>query len=1224
MTSSLHDQLRALLEERLLYIDGAMGTMVQRHGLQEADYRGERFQAHPGDLKGNTDLLVLTRPDVIRGVHEQYLAAGADILETNSFNANRISQADYAMEHLVYELNVASAKLAREAADKYSTKDKPRFVAGTLGPTNRTLSLSPDVNDPGFRAVTFDEMRAAYAEQTRGLLDGGSDVLLVETIFDTLNAKAATAAIDDVFRERGVRVPVLVSVTIIDNSGRTMSGQNIEAFWTSMEHVQPLTIGINCGLGAQQMRPFVQNLSSVATTYLSAYPNAGLPNAMGEYDQSPREMARFMREFAEEGLVNVLGGCCGSTPDHIAAIVDATKGLRPRKPSPVSHNARYSGLEPLVLTKDSGFQMVGERTNITGSKKFARLIKEGNYDEAVTVALQQVRGGANILDVNMDEAMLDSEAAMTRFLNLLAVEPEIARVPIMVDSSKWSVIEAGLKCVQGKAIVNSISMKEGEADFIEKAHKVRQYGAAAVVMAFDEQGQADTVERRVSICQRAYRILVEQVGFAPEDIIFDPNVFAVATGIEEHNRYAIDFIEATKQIKQLCPGARVSGGISNLSFSFRGNDKVREAMHSAFLYRAIEAGMDMGIVNAGQLEVYEEIPKDLRDAVEDVLFDRRPDATERLVALAETVKGAGKTQVEDLSWRNADVRDRLRHALVKGITDFIEVDTEEARTQLAKPLDVIEGPLMDGMAVVGDLFGSGKMFLPQVVKSARVMKRAVAYLEPFMDAEKEGSGQQARGKILMATVKGDVHDIGKNIVGVVLGCNNYEVIDLGVMVPADEILRRAVAEKVDAIGLSGLITPSLDEMVHVAREMKRSGFTLPLLIGGATTSKQHTAVKVAPQYDGPVIHVIDASRVVKVVSSVLDAAGSADYVAEVQRDQENTRGLFAERRNRPRVALPVAREQRPQLTFDATTVPVPSFTGLRILEDIPLADIVPYIDWTFFFAAWDLKGRFPKILEHAQHGEAARELYENGQRLLAEIIRDGSLKASAAYGFWPANSDGDDIVVYTDETRTTERLRFNMLRQQAEKPPGQPYLSLADYVAPVGSGVADHVGAFAITAGIGVEKLAARYEAALDDYNAIMVKALADRLAEAGAEYLHARARREWGYGADESLSADDLIEERYRGIRPAFGYPACPDHTEKTKLFALLEAERAGVTLTEHFAMMPASSVSGIYLAHPEARYFPIGQIDRDQVRDYAARKGETLSHVERWLAPSLAYDAD
>ncbi|MBP7681152.1 MAG: methionine synthase, partial [Deltaproteobacteria bacterium] len=747
MTSSLHDQLRALLEERLLYIDGAMGTMVQRHGLVEADYRGERFQAHPSDLKGNTDLLVLTRPDVIRGVHEQYLAAGADILETNSFNANRISQADYAMEHLVYELNVASAKLAREAADKYSTKDKPRIVAGTLGPTNRTLSLSPDVNDPGFRAVTFDEMRAAYAEQTRGLLDGGSDVLLVETIFDTLNAKAATAAIDDVFRERGVRVPVLVSVTIIDNSGRTMSGQNIEAFWTSMEHVQPLTIGINCGLGAEQMRPFVQNLSTVATTYLSAYPNAGLPNAMGEYDQSPREMARFMREFAQEGLVNVLGGCCGSTPDHIAAIVDATKDLRPRKPAPVSHNARYSGLEPLVLTKDSGFQMVGERTNITGSKKFARLIKEGNYDEAVTVALQQVRGGANILDVNMDEAMLDSEAAMTRFLNLLAVEPEIARVPIMVDSSKWSVIEAGLKCVQGKAIVNSISMKEGEADFIDKAHKVRQYGAAAVVMAFDEAGQADTVERRVSICQRAYRILVEQVGFAPEDIIFDPNVFAVATGIEEHNRYAIDFIEATKQIKQVCPGARISGGISNLSFSFRGNDKVREAMHSAFLYRAIAAGMDMGIVNAGQLEVYEEIPKELRDAVEDVLFDRRPDATERLVTLAETVKGAGKTQVEDLAWRDADVRDRLRHALVKGITDFIEVDTEEARSQLAKPLDVIEGPLMDGMAVVGDLFGSGKMFLPQVVKSARVMKRAVAYLEPYMDAEKEGSGQQARGKI---------------------------------------------------------------------------------------------------------------------------------------------------------------------------------------------------------------------------------------------------------------------------------------------------------------------------------------------------------------------------------------------------------------------------------------------------------------------------------------------
>ncbi|MCA9536636.1 MAG: methionine synthase [Myxococcales bacterium] len=1224
MTSPLHEQLKALLDERLLYIDGAMGTMVQRHKLEEADYRGERFTAHPSQLKGNTDLLVLTRPDVIRGVHESYLAAGADILETNSFNANRISQADYGLEPLVYELNVAAAKLAREAADKYSSKERPRFVAGTLGPTNRTLSLSPDVNDPGFRAVTFDEMRSAYAEQTRGLIDGGSDVILIETIFDTLNAKAATAAVEDVFRERGIALPVLISVTIIDQSGRTMSGQNVEAFWTSIEHVRPLTVGINCGLGAEQMRPFVENLGSVASTYLSSYPNAGLPNAMGEYDQSPREMAKFMREFAEDGLVNVIGGCCGTTPDHIAAMVNATQGVRPRTPAPASHQPRYSGLEPLVLTKDSGFQMIGERTNITGSRKFARLIKEGNYDEAVGVALQQVRGGANILDVNMDEAMLDSEAAMTRFLNLLAVEPEIARVPIMVDSSKWTVIEAGLKCVQGKSIVNSISLKEGEADFLEKARKVRQYGAAAVVMAFDEDGQADTVERRVSICQRAYRILVEQVGFAPEDIIFDPNVFAVATGIEEHNRYAIDFIEATKQIKALCPGARISGGVSNLSFSFRGNDRVREAMHSAFLYRAIEAGMDMGIVNAGQLEVYEEIPRDLRDAVEDVLFDRRPDATDRLLALAETVKGAGKQQVEDLAWRDADVRDRLRHALVKGITDYIEADTEEARQQLPKPLDVIEGPLMDGMGVVGDLFGSGKMFLPQVVKSARVMKRAVAYLEPYMDAEKEGSGSQARGKVLMATVKGDVHDIGKNIVGVVLGCNNYEVIDLGVMVAADEILRVAQAENVDVIGLSGLITPSLDEMVYVAKEMKRRGFTRPLMVGGATTSKQHTAVKVAPQYDGAVVHVVDASRVVKVVSSLLDADGHGDYVAKVKADQENTRGLYAERRNRPRVPLSVAREQRPQLVFDETTVPKPEFTGLRVLEDIPLTDIIPFIDWTFFFAAWDLKGRYPKILEHAQHGEAARELYDNGQKLLAEIVRDKSLRASAAYGFWPANADGDDIVIYTDESRQAERLRFNMLRQQAEKPPGQPYLCLSDFIAPVGSGVADHVGAFAITAGIGVEQLAARYEAEHDDYNAIMVKALADRLAEAGAEYLHARARREWGYGRDEALSTDDLIDERYRGIRPAFGYPACPDHTEKPKLFSLLEAERAGVTLTEHFAMMPASSVSGIYLAHPEARYFPVGQLDPDQVRDYAARKGDSLQTVERWLGPSLAYDTD
>jgi 5-methyltetrahydrofolate--homocysteine methyltransferase len=1134
-------QLKELIEQRIVFFDGAMGTMIQRAGLEEADFRGDRFRDHPGSLQGNNDLLVLTRPDVIRGIHEAYLDAGADIIETNTFNANAFSQADYDLQEVVYDLNVAAARLAKEATA--SRAHRPCFVAGAIGPLNKTLSLSPDVSDPGFRALTFDEAREAYAEQVRGLIDGGSDLLLVETIFDTLNAKASLCAIDDVFAEKGVRLPIVISVTIVDKSGRTLSGQTVEAFYVSIEHARPLAVGINCSLGAQEMRPFLKELAGIADCYVHCYPNAGLPNAFGGYDQTPEEMAGLLREFALDGMINIIGGCCGTTPDHIQAIAEAVGDVAPRpKPERQAHYPRFSGLEPLVIRPETNFIMVGERTNVTGSAKFRKLITEGDYPEAVSVAFQQVRNGANIIDVNMDEGMLDSEQAMTRFLNLIGSEPEISRVPIMIDSSKWSVLEAGLKCVQGKGIVNSISLKEGEAEFLDKARTVRRYGAAAVVMAFDEAGQADTIERKVEICARAYQLLVDEVGFAPTDIVFDPNVFAVATGIEEHNEYAINFIEATRQIKERCPGALVSGGVSNLSFSFRGNNRVREAMHSAFLYHAIAAGMDMGIVNAGQLEVYEEVPKDVLEHVEDVLLNRRPDATERLVVLAETVKGKGKRQKHDLTWREARVEKRLEHALVNGVVDFVIDDTEEARLKYPRPLDVIEGPLMNGMAVVGDLFGAGKMFLPQVVKSARGMKKAVAHLEPFMEDEKTESS--AQGRVLLATVKGDVHDIGKNIVGVVLGCNNYVVVDLGVMVPAEKILDTAAAEECDVIGLSGLITPSLDEMVYVASEMQRRGMDSPLLIGGATTSRAHTAVKIAPAYEGSTVHVLDASRVVNVVSDLLSPERRAGLDAKNRSEQEKSRKLFEHRQNRELISLPIARENGASIEWRSEDVPAPAFQGPRIVDDVSLQEIAEYIDWTFFFSAWDLKGKFPKILDHERYGAAARDLYDHGRVLLDRIISEKLLTPRGVYGFWPATGDGDDIVVWENEARDREQLRFHMLRQQAVKPNEQPYFCLSDFVAPAGVGVEDHLGAFAVTTGIGVEELVKSYERDHDDYNAIMVKALADRLAEAFAELLHQRARREWGYESEEPLSNEELIAEEYSGIRPAFGYPACPDHT--------------------------------------------------------------------------------
>ena len=1228
-TASTFDRLDAILERRILLLDGAMGTMIQRRKLDEAGFRGARFAAHGHDLRGNNDVLALTQPRVIRELHDAYLAAGADILETNTFNSNAVSQADYGLEAVVYELNLEAAKIARAAADAWTarTPGRPRFVAGCMGPTNRTLSISPDVNNPAYRAIEFDALAAAYADQVRGLVDGGVDLLLVETIFDTLNAKAAFVAIQDVLAERGVQLPLMVSVTITDRSGRTLSGQTLDAFYISIEHARPWSVGINCALGARDMRPYLAELARQAECWVSAHPNAGLPNAFGLYDEQPPETAALLREFAESGFVNILGGCCGTTPDHIRALsaavadVPVKRRRRTRTPGPVDPGTlgplKLSGLEPLVVRPDSNFQMIGERTNVTGSKRFARLVKTGQYADAAAVALEQVRGGANLIDVNMDEGMLDSEQTMTTFLHYIATEPEIARVPIVIDSSRWTVIEAGLRCVQGKPVVNSISLKEGEADFLKKAETVRKYGAAVVVMAFDERGQADTIERKVEICQRAYRLLTERAAYDPSDIIFDPNVLAVATGLEEHNEYAINFIEATRLIKAACPGVRISGGISNLSFSFRGNDRVREAIHSAFLYHAIKAGLDMGIVNAGQLVVYEDIPPDLLERVEDVLFNRRPDATERLVTFAEGVKGTSARREADEAWRAEAVEARLAFALVHGIVDYIEQDAEEARQKLGRPLSVIEGPLMDGMKTVGDLFGAGKMFLPQVVKSARAMKRAVAYLEPYIKEEK-GAGGTGKGRVLLATVKGDVHDIGKNIVGVVLACNSYEVVDLGVMVSAERILDAAVERQVDIVGLSGLITPSLDEMVYVAKEMERRQIRTPLLIGGATTSRQHTAVKIAPEYGEATVHVLDASRAVDVVSSLLSDQRRDGFLSAVKKEQIELRERYSARHERPLLTYGAARANRLPTDWDELPLAAPWFVGRRVVEP-SIEELRPFIDWTFFFSAWELKGRFPAILDHPEYGAAARDLYAHAQTMLDRIAREKLLTARGVYGFWPANTLGDDIVVYKDDARQAELVRFHMLRQQEPIADGRPNRSLADFIAPRESGVPDYLGAFAVTAGLGCDALVKTFEAAHDDYGAIIVKALADRLAEAFAEFLHARARQDWGYGKDERLSREDLIAEKYRGIRPAFGYPACPDHTEKAALFRLLHAGEVGIELTESFAMMPAASVSGLYFSHPQAKYFNVGRIGRDQLEDYARRKGMSVEDAERWLAPNL-----
>ena len=1218
--------LRALLAERIVYLDGAMGTMIQRHKLDEAAYRGDRFSRWPCDVKGNNDLLSLTQPDIIRGIHEQYVAAGADLIETNTFNSTSISQADYGMEEIVPDLNRAAAKLAREAAE--TAAGRRVYVAGSVGPMSKTLTLSRDVNDPGAREVTFAQVAAAYREQLESLVAGGVDLLLVETVFDTLNCKAALFAIAEFFAEKKITLPVMVSGTITDLSGRTLTGQTTEAFLNSIAHFPLLSVGLNCALGPKEMRPHIEELSAIAPFHLSAYPNAGLPDPLSEtgFPETPETLAPQLREWAERGWLNIIGGCCGTTPAHIRAIVEATKELPPRRIPARPRTLRLSGLEAFTARPEIPFINVGERTNVTGSPKFAKLILGGHYDEALAVARQQVEAGAQIIDINMDEGMLDGAAAMTRFLQLVAAEPDISRVPVMIDSSKWEVIEAGLRCIQGKGVVNSISLKEGEENFKEHARKILRYGAAVIVMAFDERGQADNLERRKEICGRAYRILVEEVGFPAEDIIFDPNVLTVATGIEEHNNYAADFIEATRWIKQNLPCARVSGGISNISFSFRGNNPVREAMHTAFLYHAIRAGLDMGIVNAGQLGVYAEIPPDLLALIEDVLLNRRPDATERLVAFAETVKGTGKAAAEkDAKWREAPVEDRLAHALIKGIVDHIDEDTEEARLKYPRPLDVIEGPLMNGMKVVGDLFGEGKMFLPQVVKSARVMKKAVAWLTPHMERERAANpNARAQGKILMATVKGDVHDIGKNIVGVVLACNSYEVIDLGVMVPCEKILAEARAHGVDVIGLSGLITPSLDEMMHVASEMKREGFDIPLLIGGATTSRAHSAVKIAPNYDKEVVHVPDASRVVGVMSQLLNPETRPKFAAELASDYARLRAEFAaKQRDAKLVSIEEARRRRFAPDWAKEKIDAPGFIGVKVFDDFPLAELADYIDWSPFFHAWELRGRFPSILEDAVVGKHAAELYGDARKMLDKIVEEKWITAKGVCAIWPANSVGDDIEIYADPDRSRVLKTFCTLRQQADKSSGQPNYALADFIAPKAGGRVDYCGGFTVTAGIGVDERAKAFEAAHDDYSAIMLKALADRLAEAFAERMHKEARDLWGYGKTENLTNDDLIREKYRGIRPAPGYPACPDHTEKWTLFELLDSTgRTGVTLTESLAMHPASSVSGLYFAHPESKYFAVGKIGRDQVEDYAERKRMAVAEVEKWLAPNLAYE--
>jgi 5-methyltetrahydrofolate--homocysteine methyltransferase len=1204
MVIDARSRLEQLLDERIVVLDGSWGVLLQGWGLDEADFRGERFADHDRDVKGDPDLLNLTRPDIVSSVHDAYFEAGADITTTNTFTATSIGQGDYGLQAAVRDMNLEGARLARASADRHGG-----LVAGSVGPLNVTLSLSPKVDDPAFRTIDFDQVYASYAEQIAALRDGGADLLLIETIFDTLNAKAAVAAALDVAPE----LPRWISVTIVDKSGRTLSGQTVEAFWTSVEHADPVVVGVNCSLGAREMRPSVEALARVAPVPVASYPNAGLPNAFGGFDETPEITSTLLGEFAQAGLVNLVGGCCGTTPEHIKMIADAVRDVAPRELPAASTVTSFSGLEPFRITPETGFVMIGERTNITGSKIFARLIESGDFAAAVDVARQQVENGANLIDVNMDADLIDGEATMTRFLNLVATEPEIAKVPVMIDSSKWTVLEAGLRCIQGKGVVNSISLKEGEEDFLAKAATVRRFGAAAVVMCFDETGQADTVERKVEIAERSFRLLIDRAGFEPTDVIIDPNILAVATGIEEHNEYAKAFIDATREIKRHCPGAKVSGGVSNLSFSFRGNDAVRRAMHSAFLYHAIAAGLDMAIVNAGQLDVYEDIEPVLLEHVEDVIFNRRDDATERMVTFAETVKGEGaKTKEADLSWRDASVEDRLSHALVHGIDRWIVEDTEEARAKAERPLDVIEGPLMDGMSIVGDLFGAGKMFLPQVVKSARAMKKAVAYLEPYMEAEKAGGANQ--GTVVLCTVKGDVHDIGKNIVGVVLGCNNYQVIDLGVMVPAETLLDTAAEAGASLIGCSGLITPSLDEMVVVAKEMQRRGLDTPLLIGGATTSRQHTAVRIAPAYDQPVVHVVDASRVVRVASSLLDDKRKPAFDEQNRELQAKLRAQHEERQRTPLLPLRIAAERRTAITWRAEDVPPAPFTGARVVEPT-IGELRDVIDWTFFFTAWELKGSFPQILDHDVYGEQARELFADAQELLAEIEADGSLQVRGAYGLWPAASEGDDIVLGNGVT-------LPMLRQQADRG-DEPNRSLADFVAPAETGLADHIGAFAVTAGLGADDLVKHYEAEHDDYRAIIVKALADRLAEAAAEWLHREVRCAW-YAPDESLASEDLIGEKYRGIRPAIGYPACPDHSLKRRIFDLLEARELGMDLTEHCAMLPAASVSGLYLQHPASRYFNVGQIGKDQVEDYARRLGESALEAERWLRTNLAYDPD
>ena len=1223
---SVRSEFIGLLQKRILVLDGAMGTMIQALKLSEEGYRGARFDAWNREVRGNNDLLNLSRPDSVRDIHLAYFRAGADIVSANTFSSTSIAQADYGMEGIAYELNQTGAALAREAAVQAQKEDgRRRFVAGALGPTNRTASISPDVANPGFRAITFDQLRAAYSEQTRGLIDGGADLLLIETIFDTLNAKAAIFAISEICEERGLDIPVMVSGTITGRSGRLLSGQTTEAFWNSVRHAEPLAVGLNCALGATQMRQYIADLSSVADTYVCSYPNAGLPNAFGEYDETAEETAQILRDFASSGLLNIVGGCCGTTPHHIRLMRESL-GNYPRRQIPaLPPKCRLSGLEPLNIDEDSLFVNVGERTNVTGSAKFRKLIEAGDYNAALDIARQQVVSGAQIIDINMDEGMLDSEAAMVRFLHLIAAEPDIARVPIMIDSSKWSVIEAGLKCIQGKAVVNSISMKEGEEAFIAHAKKVRSYGAAMVVMAFDEQGQADTIERKIGICKRCYEVLTQRAGVPPEDIIFDPNIFAVATGIEEHNGYGKAFIDATRLIKESLPHAMVSGGVSNVSFSFRGNDPVREAMHSVFLYHAINAGMDMGIVNAGQLAIYEEIEPQLREAAEDVILNRRPDATERLLEIAGRFKGeAGAKKQVDLQWRSLPVAKRLEHALIKGMDDFIIEDTEEARLTFDRPLQVIEGPLMDGMNIVGDLFGAGKMFLPQVVKSARVMKRAVAHLVPFIEKEQSGE-RRSNGRVVIATVKGDVHDIGKNIVSVVLQCNNFEVIDLGVMVPSDKILDTARRENADYIGLSGLITPSLDEMVNVAKEMQRQGFQIPLLIGGATTSPAHTSVKIAPQYKSPVIYVKDASRSVGVCQTLSSDTARAEFLIKVSEDHEKRREAHAGKKVKsPEYTIAQARANKRRIDWAGYSPAQPRAPGITVFDNYPLKDLLGYIDWMPFFNAWEFTGKFPDVLSDPVKGEAASNLYADARRMLKQVVSESWLQARAVIGLFPANSVGDDVEVYADESRSKVIATLSFLRQQKGKAPGQPHECLADYIAPKSSGVKDHIGGFTVTAGIGIEEHVARFEKAHDDYSSIMLKALADRFAEAAAEHFHERVRREhWGYSPEEALTNAQLIKEEYKGVRPAPGYPACPDHTEKAKLFRLLDAEKnAGVQLTESFAMLPTAAVSGWYFSHPDVRYFGIGKIDKDQVEDYASRKGMPLTEMERWLSPNLGYE--